>query len=67
METEQAPVPEQAPDHPVKVDPAAGVSVRLTEVPLLKFALQVPGQLMPAGLLVTVPAPDPVTLTDNGN
>ena|ERR1035437_4347761 len=32
--TVQEPVPAQAPDHPVKVEPAAGVAVRVTEVAL---------------------------------
>jgi hypothetical protein len=44
--------------------------VRVTVVPLLKLALQVEGQLMPEGLLVTVPLPDParvtVTVKDDG-
>jgi hypothetical protein len=48
-------VPVQAPPKPLKVYPDAGVAVRLTLVPLLKLAVQVEGQLIPAGLLVTVP------------
>jgi hypothetical protein len=48
---------------PENVSPEPGVAVRVVGVPTLKFALQVPEeQLMPAGLLVTVPVP--VTLTD---
>jgi hypothetical protein len=39
-------------------------SVRL--VPSLKLAVQVPGQSMPAGVLVTVPLPETVTLTCAG-
>src|SRR5579872_1093147 len=63
MVTLQVPVPEQAPLQPAKVDPAAAVSVRVTTVPLLKFALQVPGQVMPAGLLLTEPVPVPASVT----
>ena len=33
MLTRQLPVPEQAPDHPAKVAPEAGVAVRVTLVP----------------------------------
>jgi hypothetical protein len=47
----------------VNPDPAAGLSVNVTEAVLGKFAVHVPGQLIPAGLLVTVPLPDPVTET----
>ncbi len=35
MVTWQDPVPEQAPDHPEKVEPAAGAAVRVTTVPEL--------------------------------
>jgi len=59
MLTTQLALPLQAPLQPVKLLPASGVAVRLTEVPLLKLALQVAPQLMPAGLLVTLPAPAP--------
>jgi hypothetical protein len=51
------PVPEQAPDQPANPLPALGVAVRVTVVPLLKVAVQVDPQLMPAGLLVMVPVP----------
>ena len=63
--TMQLPVPVQAPLHPAKLVPPAGVAVSVTMVPLLKFAVQVPGQLIPPGLLVTVPPP--VTVTDSAN
>ena len=63
--TVQVPVPVQAPDHPVKVDPVAAVDVRTTVVPLVKLELQVVGQLIPDGLLVTVPEPVPVVLTES--
>ena len=64
------PVPEQpAPVHPAKVDPEPTVYVSPTCVPLTKLALQpvvLPVvQLIPAGLLVTVPDPVPFTVTDS--
>ena len=55
--------PVHSPLQPVKVDPEAGVAVSVTLLPMLKEALQVPPQLMPAGLLVTVPLPVPVRVT----
>ena len=57
MVTEQAPVPVQAPLQPANADPAAALGVSVTEVPLLYVAEQVPGQLIPAGTLVTEPFP----------
>lgn len=56
-------VPVHAPLKPVKLAPAAGVAVSVIAVPLAKGAVQVPGQLIPAGALVTVPLPETVTLT----
>ena len=56
-------VPPQAPDHPTNVEPAAGVAVKVTLEPLLKLALHVVPQLIPAGLLVTVPLPVPARVT----
>ncbi|MBI3325008.1 MAG: hypothetical protein HYZ92_06975 [Candidatus Omnitrophica bacterium] len=56
-------VPLQLPDQPPKVEPEAVLAVRVTEVPLAKLALQVLPQLIPAGLLVTVPLPVPVLET----
>jgi len=58
----QAAVPVQAPLQPVKVEPAAGVAPRVTDAPLAKLAEQVVGQLMPAGVLVTVPVPVPASV-----
>jgi hypothetical protein len=59
-------VPEQPPPfQPVKVEPAAGVAVRVTAVPLANAAEHVVPQAMPTGLLVTVPLPAPVLDTVN--
>src|SRR6267142_1996575 len=62
--TVQVPVPVQPPPlQPVKVDPAAGVAVSVTAVPLANAAEQVAPQEMPTGALETVPVPAPVLLT----
>jgi hypothetical protein len=59
----QFPVPEHpAPDQPANVDPELAVPVRVTGVPVLKDAVQVVGQLIPAGPLITVPVPVPVSV-----
>ena len=66
--TTQVPVPEQPPPlQPVKVEPAAGVAVNVTAVPLAKLAEQVAPQLIPTGALVTVPLPVPALLTVSVN
>lgn len=59
-------VPLQAPDHPANLEPDLGASVSLTDVPEVNFALQVVPQLMPEGLLVTVPVPAPALSTVSG-
>jgi len=59
MVTAQAPVPEHAPPQPVNVLPEAAAAVRLTDAPVVKAALQVEPQAMPAGDEVTVPEPVP--------
>ena len=62
--TVQAPVPVQPPPlQPVKVELASGVAVKVTAVPLANGAEHVAPQAIPAGLLVTVPAPAPALLT----
>jgi len=63
MVTAQAPVPEQAPLQPEKVEPAAGVAVRVTAVPAAKLAPQVVPQVRAAGEEVTVPVPVPAGVT----
>src|SRR5580700_10451766 len=55
--TTQLPTPLQAPPQPLKVQPLAGVAVKVTGVPAANPAAHVDGQLMPAGLLATVPLP----------
>ncbi len=60
--TEQS-VPLQSPLQPAKVEPTPGVAVKATVVPGAKPALQVPGQDIPLGLLVTVPTPGPPIVT----
>ena len=53
------------PVQPTKDEFAPAVAVSITCVPAAKLALQTVPQLMPAGLLVTVPAPFPERLTAN--
>lgn len=58
------PVPVQPPPlHPVKVELAPAVAVRITDVFGPKPAEQVAPQSMPPGLLVTVPEPAPALIT----
>src|SRR5262249_56735571 len=61
--TAEVPVPVQPPLQPVKVEPAAGVAVRVTTVPVVKEVEHVAPHVMPAGALVMVPLPAPVLLT----
>jgi hypothetical protein len=56
-------VPVHAPDQPANVEVALGAAVSVTIVPLVKLVLHVDPQLMPAGLLVTVPPPLPALWT----
>src|ERR1700730_11833279 len=61
--TEQSPDPLHAPPQRVKLDPAAGVAVRLTREPSMNDALQVDGQSIPDGLDVTRPSPETLTVS----
>jgi hypothetical protein len=64
--TAHVPVPEHpAPLQLVKAEFAFGVAVRVTAVLGAKLAEHVPtpGQVIPAGLLVTVPPPVPASVT----
>jgi hypothetical protein len=62
--TTQVPVPEHPPPvQPANVEPSPATAVNVTAVPLAKFAEQVVGQIIPAGALITVPAPVPAGVT----
>lgn len=63
--TVQGAVPVQAPVQPAKDEPDAGEAVKITLVFSLKVALHVEPQSMPAGVLVTVPVPEPVSVTES--
>ena len=66
----QVPVPGQlmpVPLQPAKVEACEdGVAVSTSEDPLLKLAVQIAPQLMPAGELVTDPDPVPARVTVTG-
>jgi hypothetical protein len=49
----------------MKIEPWPGVAVSVTVVPATNDAVQESPQLMPVGLLVTVPFPLAVTLNSN--
>ena len=53
----------QFEDQPPKLDPAAGAAVSVTVEPETKLPVQSAPemQLIPAGLLVTLPAPNPTS------
>src|SRR5437899_9154839 len=53
----QEAVPEQSPCQPANTDPPPAVAVRMTVEPPAKLARQVWPQLIPDGLLVTLPDP----------
>jgi hypothetical protein len=64
--TEQGAVPLQAPLQPAKVEPAAAAAVSVSFVPGATISSQSAPQAMPAGTLVTVPAPTFVTESVTG-
>src|SRR5580704_16935329 len=53
------------PDQPAKVEPPAAAALNVICVPVSKLAVQVGPQLIPDGVLVTVPAPAPESTTDS--
>jgi len=59
----QVDLPVHAPDQPWKNAPVPAFAVRVTVVPDVNDALQVGAQLIPAGLLVTVPLEVPANVT----
>jgi len=62
--TTHCPVPEQpAPDHPWNTEPDTAAAVRVTCEFVVKAAVQVAPQSMPAGDEVTLPEPVPVRFT----
>jgi hypothetical protein len=64
MTVVQVPVPLHPPPlQPTKIEPDVAAAVSVTELPVGNEALQVSPQLMPAGLLVTVPVPPPAFVT----
>jgi hypothetical protein len=74
MLTTHGDVPLQAPDHPLKLWPPAATAVSVTLVLGAKLALHVPvafpaetAQLIPLGLLVTVPTPVPEPERESAN
>jgi len=62
--TMQGPVPLHPPPlQPTKVEPVAGIAVKVTTVPLEKLDEQVVPHTMPSGVLVTLPFPRPTRTT----
>src|SRR5207244_7459975 len=59
---EVAPV-QPPPLHPVKAEPAAGVAVSVTSVPVRYVPEQSVPHVIPAGVLATVPLPAPLLVT----
>jgi hypothetical protein len=63
MVTVHGPIPLHAPVHPVNVDAPSAAGVRVTMAPVVKLAVHVAPQLIPAGDDVMPPPPAPVLLT----
>ena len=63
MVTLHVDMPVHPPPHPPKVEVDPGASASVTTVPAEKVAGHVVPQLIPAGLLVMVPAPVPELCT----
>ena len=63
MESEQVFFPVHAPFHPLKTDPSSGRACSVTVVGGGNSFPHVAPQLMPAGVLVTVPRPVPLLFT----
>ena len=63
MVTVHVPAPEQSPLQPTKVEGEVAAAVNVTTALRLNAYEQVEPQLIPAGLLVTVPVPVPDLLT----
>jgi hypothetical protein len=62
--TTQLPVPLHVPPQPENVEPLAALAVNVTCVPGAKLALQLCGQSIPAGELVTRPLPVSLTVSE---
>jgi len=56
-------VPVQSPLQPANTEPALGVAVSVTTVPVGSLCVQLAVQFVPGGAIVTVPLPVPVMLT----
>ena len=61
----QVALPLHAPLHPAKIEPEAGLAVSVIGVPAATVFVQVVPHAIPAGELVTVPAPVPFFVTDS--
>ncbi len=65
IDTTHDPVPVHAPDHPAKDEPRPGLAVNVTDVPDPYASEQSVPQVIPAGVLRTVPDPTVVTVRVN--